>query len=109
MKRYCRGLFKGYQKGGFLSLKGIQRNRVNGPFILRCLILLHSWSFSYLAKFNKGNDKDCIATVEPRASLYEPEEDCKKIKTTLLVLSKISTEVKNEKCENLTHKEAEWA
>lgn len=92
-----------------MSLKGIQRNRVNGPFILRCLILLHSWSFSYLAKFNKGNDKDCIATVEPRASLYEPEEDCKKIKTTLLVLSKISTEVKNEKCENLTHKEAEWA
>lgn len=85
-----------------MSLKGIQRNRVNGPFILRCLILLHS-SFSDLAKFNQGNDKDCIATVEPRASLYEPEEDCKKIKT------KISTEAKNEKCENLTHKEAEWA
>ena len=72
--------------------------------------MLHS-SFSDLAKFNQGNDKDCIATVEPRASLYEPEEDCEKIKTTLLVLSKISTEAKpkNEKCENLTHKEAEWA
>lgn len=59
--------------------------------------------------FYHGNNKDCIAKVEPRASLYEPEEDCKKIKTTLLVLSKISTEAKDKKCENLTHKEAEWA
>lgn len=67
--RYCHGLVIVFQKGPFL-LKVIQRHAVNGPFILRCLILLHSCNFSELAECNHGTDKDCIGKVKLCATLW---------------------------------------